>query len=91
MAKSISRPDTPLAATPAPKMVTIGRLKQVRDSLINETTKKLTQQFDLISNSKKGYPTNKSVVDKVNSLGKKADNDIKSVTKYNAIIKKNSK
>lgn len=89
MAKSVTRPDTPLAATSEPKMVSRGRLEQVRDSLMSKSEDKLKKQYDLMSQS--DFPRSKRVRDEVNSLNSSAGNDLKYATKYHKIIDKSYK
>jgi len=84
MAKKSSRPDTPLANTPEPKMVTIGRLKEVRDSLQKSANYKnaaLKQIVPTVGYEDKG----------VQSLLSSQSSDKKSADKYSKIIAKNKK
>jgi hypothetical protein len=90
----MDRPDTPLAETPKPKPITIGRLKQVVDSLKKERSfnQKMLPPDD-------GYNESNTTS---SSIGRKKYNDrkyetkfyqdrinkqTKSIDKYEAIIK----
>lgn len=80
MAKSVTRPDTPLAATPEP--VTIGRLKEVRDSLVNKAKEKAQNGLLVASIGNK---------ESAKEYFKQGILDATAAKKYSTIIDKNQK
>lgn len=90
----MQRPDTPLADTPKPKPVTIGRLKQVVDSLKKERSfnqKMLPSYNGFTESNTLPSSINRRKYNDIESERKfyqdRINKETKSINKYEAIIK----
>lgn len=78
----------PVTKTPNKNMVSVGRLKQVRDSLNTSANNKASEARSKMFNGTKNLPKLKK---DLNSLNSSRTSDIKTAKKYDGMIKKATK